>query len=234
MKYKKETNAVRAAHGKWYGDGCAAAFAMELIGERWSLPIIRELMLGGRRFSDIRASVPGISAKTLTDRLEGLEAAGIVRRVAATVPAPAKLYALTEWGQALEPVMGGLVRWAVQSPGHDPRLPLTPVSLMLSMRAMLVSEAARDWRTTVRFEVGGERFLGDLDGGELRIRRDGEGIAPVALTFRAATANAYLGPFYGKYPLDAPGVAIEVEGDHAEAERFIGLFRLPEKRVEAA
>ena len=70
MKLQKETK----AHGKWYGDACGAAFALELIGERWALLIVRELMLGPRRFSDLRASLPGISAKVLTERLEGLEA----------------------------------------------------------------------------------------------------------------------------------------------------------------
>lgn len=202
---------------------------MELIGERWSLPIIRELMLGGRRFTDIRAQVPGVSAKTLTERLESLEAVGIVRRRSLTVPAPAKLYALTEWGLALEPVMAELGRWSVQSPGHDPQLPLTPVSLMLSLRAMFVPAEAGDWRATVRFEVGRDCFVGELGEGELRIRRAAEGDPPASLVFRAETANAYLGPFYGKYPLNAPGVGLEVDGDRAEAERFIGLFRLPQK-----
>ena len=68
MKLQKETE----SHGKWYQDACGTAFAMEIIGERWALLIIRELMLGGRRFSDLRASLPGISAKVLTERLTGL------------------------------------------------------------------------------------------------------------------------------------------------------------------
>jgi DNA-binding HxlR family transcriptional regulator len=207
---------------------------MELIGERWSLPVIRELMLGGRRFSDIRASIPGISAKMLTERLTSLEAIGIVRRLAVSVPAPAKLYALTEWGKALEPVMAELGRWSVQSPHHNPQLPLTPVSLMLSLKAMFVPAAAQGWQATVRFEVGTDRFLGELDHGELHIRRHRDEEAPVLLAFRAPNANAYLGPFYGKYPLDAPGVALEALGDPAEAERFISLFRLPDKRPELA
>lgn len=234
MKSRKETNVGGTAHGRWYDDACGAAFAMELIGERWSLPVIRELMLGGRRFSDIRASVAGISAKMLTERLETLEAIGIVRRMAVTVPAPAKLYALTEWGKALEPVMAELGRWSVQSPGHNPQLPLTPVSLMLSLRAMFMPAAAEGWRATVLFEVGSDRFLGELGGGELNITRHGDGEAPVLLAFRAPSANSYLGPFYGKYPLDAPDVTLEVFGDRADAERFIGLFRLPDKRVELA
>ena len=87
MKLQKETkNAtnryeVAQKHGRWYDDACGTAFALELVGERWSLLIVRELMFGGRRFSDLRAGLPGISAKVLTERLEGMEAAGkIVQR----------------------------------------------------------------------------------------------------------------------------------------------------------
>ncbi|MET1754726.1 helix-turn-helix domain-containing protein [Novosphingobium sp. RD2P27] len=234
MKFKKETNVASQGHGKWYDDACAAAFAMELIGERWSLPIIRELMLGGRRFSDIRASLPGLSAKVLTERLESLEAAGIVTRLAVNSPAPAKLYALTDWGLALEDVMQALGRWSVQSPEHNPRLPLTPVSLMLSMRTMLDATADKDWDTTVRFVVGEERFLGRLKGGDLRIERMGDREIQADIAFQAPDANAYLWVFYGKQALDAAGITLKAEGDPALVARFIGLFGLPEKRRQSA
>lgn len=234
MRLKKETKGASRGHGRWYDDACAAAFAMELIGERWSLPVIRELMLGGRRFSDVRASLPGISAKVLTERLESLEAAGIVKRQAITAPAPAKLYALTDWGLALEDVMQALGRWSVQSPEHNPRLPLTPVSLMLSMRTMLDPAPDADWEVTVRFQVGEDRFLGRVEGGELRIERMEDGEVRTDIAFRAPDANAYLGVLYGKQALDAPGVMLEAEGDPDLVARFIGLFRLPEKRRQSA
>lgn len=232
MKSPKETTASRNAHGRWYGDACAAAFGMELIGERWSLPVVRELMLGGRRFSDIRASLPGISAKVLTERLDSLETAGIVMRVSLGRPTPAKLYALTPWGQALEPMMQQLGRWAVQSPRFDPKLPLTPVSLMLSMRTMIVPEAARGWQVAVRFEIGAECFDGRLDGGDLRIMRASPEPAEAQIVFRAPDANAYLWVFYGKQPLGSPGLTLEADGDAALIERFIGMFRLPPRQPE--
>ena len=72
MKSQKETNPPPAAHGRWYDDACGTAFGLELLGERWSLLIVRELFFGPRRFSDIRAELPGISAKVLTERLAGL------------------------------------------------------------------------------------------------------------------------------------------------------------------
>jgi DNA-binding HxlR family transcriptional regulator len=227
MKFQKVTTVDKASHGRWYDDACGAAFAMELIGERWSLPVIRELMMGGRRFSDIRASLPGISAKMLTERLASLEAAGIVLRVTLGAPAPAKLYALTPWGLALEPVTQALGRWSVQSPDFNPRLPLTPVSLMLSMRTMIDPAAARGWAVSVRFEVGADRFDGQLADGELRIMRAPPEPSGAALVFRAPLANDYLWVFYGKQPLGNPGLALQAEGEAALIERFIALFALP-------
>ena len=229
MEFQKETKVGRKGHGKWYDDACGAAFGMELIGERWSLPVIRELMLGGRRFSDIRASLPGISAKVLTERLESLEAAGIVIRVDIASPVPARLYALSPWGLALEPMMQELGRWAVQSPGFDPRLPLTPVSLMLSMHTMFVPRAAGDWTVTASFGVGADRFDGRVQDGELRIMRapPGDAAEGTDIVFRAATANAYLPVLYGKRALGSPGLTLEAAGDPDTIERFIGLFALP-------
>src|SRR5688572_1712143 len=98
MKLQKETESLKEPHGKWYADACGTAFAMELVGERWSILIIRELMLGGRRFSDLRASLPGISAKVLSERLGGLEQAGVLVRRKLPPPAATQVYELTEWG----------------------------------------------------------------------------------------------------------------------------------------
>ena len=93
MKLQKETKGQEGKlHGRWYGDACGTAFALELIGERWSLLIVRELMLGGRRFSDIRARLPGISAKVLAERLASLEAAGVLVKRQLTDPVPAALH----------------------------------------------------------------------------------------------------------------------------------------------
>src|SRR6478735_6235317 len=159
MKLQKETESLDK-HGKWYQDACGTAFAMELVGERWSILIIRELMLGGRRFSDLRASLPGISAKVLTERLAGLEQAGVLVRRKLPPPAASQVYELTEWGYLAEVAMQELGRWAARSPGHDATLPLSPVSFMLSMRTMLDREAAGQLRMTIGFDTGGEQFVG--------------------------------------------------------------------------
>jgi len=232
MKLQKETESqpdTPEKHGKWYQDACGTAFAMELVGERWSMLIIRELMLGGRRFSDLRASLTGISAKVLTERLASLEQAGIVTRRKLPPPAASQIYELTEWGYLAEPAIQELGRWAARSPGHNPQLPLTPVSFMLSLRTMIDPDKARLLNATVDVTVSGESFVAELQDGRMPVRRAEPGEGDV--TFEAPRALPLLRVFYGKYPLEeveAQG-ELKVTGDRALARRFIDLFALPEK-----
>src|SRR4028118_2246009 len=143
MKLEKVTEQSETRSRRHYEDACAAAHALDLVGERWALPVMRELMLGPKRFSDLRASLPGISANVLTQRLEGLEAAGVLVRKKLPPPASAQVYELTPWGYESEPIFQTLGRWAARSPQHDPTLPLSAVSLFLSFRTMLDPERAR-------------------------------------------------------------------------------------------
>src|ERR1700716_1634068 len=99
-----------------YEDGCAAAHGLALIGERWALLVVRELLLGPKRFTDLRAGLAGISPNVLTQRLEEMERAAIVQRRKLAPPGAAWVYELTEWGQQLEPVVKALGRWASRSP----------------------------------------------------------------------------------------------------------------------
>src|SRR4028119_1246985 len=103
MKLEKITEESEVRSRRRYEDACAAAHALDLVGERWALLVIRELMMGPRRFGDLRASLPGISANVLTQRLEGLEAAGGLVRRRLPPPAPGQAYALTPWGAGSAP-----------------------------------------------------------------------------------------------------------------------------------
>ena len=203
---------------------------MELVGERWSLLIVRELMLGARRFSDIRASLPGISAKVLTERLTSLEEAGVLVRRQLPPPGKAQVYELTEWGYAAEPLIQELGRWAAQSSAHDPTLPLSPVSLMLSMRTMVPhNRLAQFARRTIGFAVAGEEFLAEPTMRELPIRR-----APVRqadTVFRAPDASIIAGGLYARVPWDEleRDAGLAIEGNRDLALRFAGIFRLPPK-----
>lgn len=236
MKLPKETESPDGSpkdpHGKWYQDACGTAFAMELVGERWSMLIIRELMLGGRRFSDLRASLPGISAKVLTERLAGLEQAGVLIKRKLPPPAATQVYELTEWGYFAEPAIQELGRWAARSPEHNPQLPLSSVSFMLSLRTMIDHESARQLDATIGFTVRGESFLAELRDGSMPVRRVERGAAGAAadVWFEADEPLPLLRVFYGKQPLaDAERAGVGLTGDRVLAERFVALFSLPEK-----
>lgn len=148
-----------AIGGRWYDDACGTALALELIGERWALLIVRELMFGARRFGELKASLNGISANVLTARLEGLARTGILSRRRLPSPANVQVYELTAWGYESETAIQELGRWAVRSPQHDPTLPLSAASLMLSARTMYSGGLA----ATVGFRMGPETFVATLD-----------------------------------------------------------------------
>ena len=215
-----------------YEDACGAAHALDLVGERWALLVMRELMLGPKRFSDLRADLPGISANVLTQRLEGLEAAGVLVRRKLPPPASAQVYELTPWGYESEPIFQTLGRWAARSPQHDPTLPLSAVSLFLSFRTMLDAERARGLVARVGFRIGAETFLARLARGRIEIERGP--LEDVDAVF-AGAAPAIAAAVYGGQPLTALERAgmLAVDGDRALAERFVILFPLPPK-VETA
>ncbi len=229
MKLRNNTKerSSDAYHGRWYDDACGAAFAMELLGERWTLLVIRELMLGALRFSDIRAELPGLSAKVLTERLERLEEVGVIVRYKLSPPASVQVYQLTEWGRELETVMQALGRWSVRSPLHDPTLPLTPASFLLSLRTMLDRTKTGDLCVTALFRVGPEILVTRLKGGDLAISRNPQTVSDADLVFSADSVTQFLGVFYGKY--DAAECGVTIEGETSLADRFVSLFALPPK-----
>ena len=211
---------------RWYDDACGTAHALELVGERWSLLILREMMFGPRRFGDIRAALPGLSANVLTQRLETLEAYGLVERSKLAPPASVQVYGLTPWGYEADELLMVLGRWAARSPGHDPTLPLSKTSLMLSFRTMFQAGVAGDVSMTVGFRFGEETFRVRIDDGMLTPAR-GE-IDDADVTF-VTTPEAMAGYVYGKVPLEALEAdgAVRIEGDRTLARTFQTLFALP-------
>ena len=209
-----------------YPDACAAAHAMDLIGERWALLVARELMLGPKRFTDLRASLP-ISPNVLTQRLEELEGASIVRRHKLPPPAGAWVYALTDWGKELEPVMQMLGRWASRSPHTPEGMPISVTSLMLSFRTMFSSAAAEGLKADLEIRVGDDRFVAAIGGGALKIER-GSAVKPDAVI--STDAPTLAGLVYGGMKLaDAlQAGSAQVEGDKSVVRRFQSLFPLPQ------
>jgi len=213
-----------------YDDACATAHALDLIGERWSMLILRELMMGPRRFSDLRASLEGLSANVLTQKLEALEAARILRRDKLPPPANARVYALTAWGLEAEPILLALGRWGTRSPGHDPTLPFSPVALMLSFRAKFDPAAAKGLDVNLAFTLNDEPFTVAVKTSRLRTERGHPAVPTARIT---ATPSAIAGLVYGKVPmavLEGQG-ALSIWGDGKGLGKFAGLYRMPPKAI---
>lgn len=224
MQLEKVTKTRQSEEKRRYDDACAAAHGMDLIGDRWAMPVIRELLLGPRRFSDLKTSLGGISANVLTQRLEGLEAAGILLRRKLPPPASVQVYELTPWGYESAPVFAALGRWAVRSPRHDASRPFTNVSLMLSLRTMFDAAEAGDFAARVQLSMGEGAFFWVRADGDVKIGR-GE-IADPDFTLAGAPSDI-AGIVYGGAPLDS----VAFEGNRSLAERFVSFFPLPAKAI---
>jgi DNA-binding HxlR family transcriptional regulator len=227
MKSRKITQLGKAFRKRWYDDACGTALALELVGERWSLLIVRELMFGGRRFSDLRSGLPGLSANILAQRLEALERVGIIQRRKLPPPASVQIYELTPWGYEAEVILQELGRWATRSPLHDPTLPLSAASIMMSFRTMYSRERAQG-EATIGFRFGDEAFVVDFGPDGIRTRRgEPEGCALVVSTNPISLASVVYG---GRPVSDAEASGeLRLTGDRTLFDRFVGWFPLPEK-----
>src|SRR5919202_3729896 len=164
-----------------YCDGCAAAHALDIIGERWALLVVRELLLGPKRFTDLRAGLPAVSPNVLAQRLRELERAGVLRRRKLPPPAASRVYELTEWGEELEPVIMGLGRWGARSPSRPPDAGLGVDSLVLSFRTMFDPRAAEGFSASYELRLGEDVFRVVVDDGRFEISRGNAG-RPDAIT----------------------------------------------------
>ena len=154
-----------------YGDGCATAHAAELLGERWALLVVRELLLGPKRFADLQRGLPRISPTVLSQRLRELEDSGVVRRQRLGPPASAFVYELTDWGDELEPIVIALARWAANSPSLDRNAELNADALILHMRSRYhpSSNAGQQGRYEIR--LADDPFTLEVTDDALTIRR---------------------------------------------------------------
>lgn len=184
--------------------------------------VLRELAYGPRRFSELKADLTGISANVLTQRLSELEERGLVRRVKLPPPASVQVYEATPWALEVVPVIGSLGKWAARSPLHNPTLPMSHVSFMMSLQTLLSPERANGMDVRIGFRFGEAAYVGKLHDGRLDVeRRDPE---DCDVTF-IGTSMEMLAAFHGGAPLDT----VRVEGDEEVAKRFVTLFPLPEK-----
>jgi DNA-binding HxlR family transcriptional regulator len=214
--------------GRTYADSCGLAHALDLVGERWALLVIRELTLGAKRYSDLLADLPGISTNVLSTRLGELERNGIVRHGRMPPPAASAVYELTEWGRELEPVMCRLGRWAAASPLHDTTQHLSVTSFVLSLRTNAYPQQADGPPVVVQFVLNGDPFVAALGDGHFRIER---GTTDKTDAVVRGEPPVLAGIVYGGL-LVADAVAqgmIELTGDADAFQRFVRSFPLPPK-----
>ena len=208
-----------------YDDPCGIARALDVIGERWALLVVRELLLGSKRFTDLRRGLPTASQNVLSRRLHQLEAAGVVGRRRLGPPASTWVYELTERGYALEPVLVQLVRWGVQVPLTS-TAELSVDSLMLVLKTTFDADAAGDLTTTIELRLGQDRFRATVAGGRLELARGNTAQADAVLHTNVATVLSLV--FRGRSLASATRAAdLTIDGDQATAARFVTSFRRP-------
>jgi len=222
MQLEKITNQRKGEEKRRYDDACGLAHALELLGERWAMLVLRELAYGPRRFSELKADLQGISANVLTQRLSELEARGLVRRVKLPPPASVQVYQATDWGLEAVPVIASLGKWAARSPCHDPNQPMSHVSLIMSLQTLLSPLLADGLDARIGFRFGEANYVTMLHDGRLDVQR-GE-VADCDVEF-VGTSSEVAAVIHG----GAPFATIRVEGDLEFAKRFVTLFPLPPK-----
>lgn len=215
--------------GRTYADACGTAHALDLIGERWALLIVRELVIGPKRYSDLLADLPGVSTNVLATRLAGLEHSGVVQRRRLPPPAASTVYELTEWGTQLEPIICTIGRWGAASPLHDRTGHLSVASFVLSLRTNFHKASAADVRVRLEFRLSDDDvFAADIRGGRFRVER-GHADAPDAVLAGAPPVLA--GILYGGLTLAEAVVAgdASLSGSAAAFETFRRCFVLPDQ-----
>ena len=216
---------MAAVEGKrTYREYCAIARSLDLLGQRWTLLIVRDLFLGPQRYTDLHAGLPGIATDMLTARLRTLEAEGLVRRRELPPPAPATVYELTNEGRRLGPLiraLGEVGLTLLDTPAPDEPINASPVvmSLNLTFRAEELPELTE----TYGLELDGTPFTVSVDRGTVTTER-GAPAAPVA-TFRT-DPRTLVGLIRGDTSSQAALTdrVVEVDGDRAALDRFAVAF----------
>ena len=211
------------------GDACATAHAMDVIGDRWSMVIARELLLGPRRFADLASAVVGITPAVLTSRLKTLRDSGVVEQAQLDDLGRTRVYRLTEWGQGLEDVMRSLGHWAQGSPGFPvPEGRMTPDGVIVAMRTMApyaTMPERGDGPVRIAIELHDERrpaagvrryrLHWDADRFELT---EGADEAPEATV--SGDSSAWAGVVFA----GAPAGSVGIEGDRRAVERVAAAY----------
>jgi DNA-binding HxlR family transcriptional regulator len=213
------------AKSRNYDDPCGIARALDLVGDRWALLVVRELILGPKRFLQLRAGLSAVSPNVLSQRLRDLEAGGVVRRAELPPPASVTVYELTERGHALEPVLLELGRWGSREPITAAR-ELTPDALLIALKTAFDPSAALQREVTYGLDIDGAWYTVIVSGGSVAITRGRPDLPAATFTGDIATMRAVA---FGREPIAAAERAdrLAVSGDRELGERFTQMFPVP-------
>jgi DNA-binding HxlR family transcriptional regulator/putative sterol carrier protein len=214
-----------------YGDPCGIARGLDVVGERWALLIARELLLGPRRFTDLRTGLPGASPNVLSQRLDELQEAGVVQRHRLPAPAASWVYELTPWGHGLEDVLLAMARWGSQS-AAVPDAELSPRALLLAMRTTYAPASPDAAASRIELHLDDESFVVTTGSGAISVAA---GAIPSPDAVVSADAAALRAVIFGDRTV-ADGLAsgaLRIEGDRAAAAAMLTSFRRPQLAVRA-
>jgi DNA-binding HxlR family transcriptional regulator len=210
-----------------YDQYCALARALDVVGERWTLLLVRELLLGPKRYKDLLARLPGIGTNLLAERLRHLEELRLVQRRALPPPAGSKIYELTELGERLAPAVIELGRWGAHFLG-EPREDdsMQPGWFFVSLQATFRPELAMGLDESYEFRVAGDVFHVVIDGGRLT---SGQGAAHDPDTVVSTDVATFIALLARRVEPDVAlkSRAVEIEGDAAALRRFVEIFAWP-------
>ena len=206
-----------------YGDRCGIARALDLVGERWALLVVRELLLGPKRFTDLRSGLPNLSPDVLSQRLRELEQAALVRRRKLAPPAGSRVYELTERGLALEPVILELGRWGSQTPLPEGEAAFGADSFVLALRSRFDPAAAAGLDVSVALRLGEDSFRSRVAGGRFEVVRGESEPSDATVASEPATLATVL--WHDRSLAEALRTGdVEIDGSTPAATRFFGAF----------
>jgi DNA-binding HxlR family transcriptional regulator len=216
-----------------YGDGCAIAQALDLVGDRWALLVVRELLLGPKRHTDLRRALASASPNVLSQRLTELEGAGVIHRRKLPPPAGTRVYELTDWGRELDETVMSLGRWAARSPTPLKPAPIrSPDSIILALRARFDPRAAHGLRAAYELRLGDDRFRITVADDQLDVARGDAHRPDATIDTDNDTIAAVL--WGGRSLADAQrSKTMTIAGDEAAVARFVQLFPMPEPAAAA-
>lgn len=221
--------------GRSYDQFCGLAKALDVLGERWTLLVVRELLLGPQRYSDLLEGLPGIGTNLLASRLKALEAHGLVARRRLPAPAASHVYELTERGRALEPAVYELIRWGLDLLAEPGEKDVFRTGwLVTALRAAFRPETAVGVRRAYRLVVDGQPFTARVDDGTLAARAGDEGEVDVEVALDEATLKAIASGQLAAADAVAQGRVRVEKGEPAEAIGFAGMLAGPKAIAEAA